>query len=729
MSKRHRRVSTTGRPPSRAGANRKPSFFAELRRRHVWRVAAVYAVTAWLLLQLVNILLPTFGAPEWVLKVLIVIFAIFCPVALVLAWAFELTPAGVRRTVPAHHEAAPPSEHRRRIGRNINITISVVLAAAVGVLAWQLTTRPVKVVLPATTIAPAAATAIPPKSIAVLPFENLSADRKNDYFVAGMQGLILTKLAGIGGIKVISRTSTMQYGSHPADLGTIGRQLGVATILEGSVQKAGNEVLINLQLIDAQTNAHLWAESYRRTLNDIFGVEGEVAVKVAAALDAELTPEETARLAAAPTRNQSAYNLFLRAEYRANRGSTNYDRASMKAAISLYRKAVADDPGFALAWARLSRTESTLAWFGGGSLNAKQLIAQARADAERALKLAPNLAAAHIALGYANYYGKGDYAAALKAFDAALALRPNDAGALAARGYVERRQGRFDAATSSLKQALAYDPLNSTLAFDLGVTCMGISRYADAETWFRRALALEPDNLNAKRRLSVTILLASGDVRRALIAAAGAAPLLKLYRVRLLTYQRKYREAIALLESVPDKRDIFFIIRGGPKALRLAGLYRLAGESARARRLFAQALPEIRAQLARQRGITLALVWHNFASVQLGLGHTAEALHAIGESQTILAETEDRAYGPILMAFNAGLYAEARRPDLAAPLLAKALTTPGIGFYYSPVLLWLDPTWDPIREDPGFQALLTKYAKYKPAVIYDATLAAGASAT
>lgn len=302
--------------------------------------------------------------------------------------------------------------------------------------------------------------AAPPNraSIAVLPFENLSSDRNNEYFAAGMQELILTRLADIGNLKVIARTSTQQYASHPADLRTIGQQLGVAAVLEGSVQKAGNRVLINVQLIDARTQSHVWAQAYTRKLDDIIGVEGEVARQVAAALDAKLSPTQAARLTTVPTANRTAWDLFLRAEYQAYMGYSHGDTASMKAAIALYRQAVEQDPGFALAHARLSFGESRLAWWGGGGEDVAALRQQAHADAERALQLQPDLAASHLAIGYSEYWGHANYGAALKAFSAALEIEPDNADAFAAQGYIQSHLGHFDKATASLQKALTLDP-------------------------------------------------------------------------------------------------------------------------------------------------------------------------------------------------------------------------------------------------------------------------------
>ncbi|MGA9853062.1 MAG: tetratricopeptide repeat protein [Gammaproteobacteria bacterium] len=676
--------------------NTQPGFFARLKQHHIYRVAVGYGTVIAVGIQVVARAFPYFGWSAAVPAVIIILIAGF-PLVTVLAWLLVKSTDITQQTV-----------WQKRHWKLGAIVTPVVIAAVVisGIYAWRLSEHHAQHL--------ADMTAIPAKSIAVLPFENLSADKNNDYFVAGMQDLILTKLADIGDLKVISRTSTLNYGSHPENLTTVGEQLGVATLLEGSVQKAGNQVLINVQLIDARTDSHIWAQSYTRTLENVFGVEGDVAGQIAMALQAKLSPAETASLAAVPTQNRAAYDLFLRAEYQTNKGQINYDTASWKAAIPLYRQAVGQDPNFALAWARLSYNESELAWFGGGGLDVKQLNQQARADAERALQLQPNLAAAHLAVGYSDYWGRGDYDAALQAFAAALALKPNDADTLAAQAFVERRQGRFDDAITSLRQALALDPRNSALAFELGLTYMKVSRYADAETSFQHALALDPDNRNAKSNYANAILFSTGDIPRALAAAQGDDPALKLVRVALLTAQRKYREALTLLDSIPDTPDNF-ATNGGSKAEQMADLYYWdIGDKGRARTLYQQALPKLRAQLEVQQGINLAFVWQSIADTELGLGHTAEALDAVAKSQAISDRSGDHTYGPVIMLNNAGNYANARRPDLAVPLLARALASPGIGDSYSPVMLWLDPLWNSIRRDPSFQALLKKYASDNP---------------
>ena len=696
-------------------------FLAELKRRNVLRAGALYVAGVWALGQGLSQFSPALGLPDWTTRWFLIATAVGFPFWLAFAWFYEFTPKGFKRD----NEIAQDAPMRHSNARLLEFAIIGVLAVAVVLLVTNTLVWHKGAGLQA-----AASAAIPAKSIAVLPFENLSNDKNNEYFVAGMQDMILTKLADIGELKVISRTSTTKYASHPDDLKTIAQQLGVATILEGSVQKVGKQVLINVQLIDAHSDSHIWAQSYQRTLDNVFGVEGKVAEMIAQALKAKLSPAETRRLATALSPDPAANDLFLRAEYLANKGNINYDTASMKAAIALYQKAVTANPKFALALARLSYMQSHLAFLGGGGIAAPALVASARANAERALALQPDSADAHLAMGYSDYYGRSDYPAALKAFAAVLQARPNDADAMAATAFVLRRQGHFDAAIAQLQAALERDPRNTIIAFNLGVTDLTVRRYADAEQGFQRALALDPNNINAKLLYSYAIVFDSGNVERALAQVQGNDPQLKGQRVLLFYLQRNYHAAIELLDSIADTPDNF-AYRGGPKAMQLGNLYRLAGDTARARPLFEQALPQVRAELGAEAGsaIELSFVWGNIANVELGLGQTKAALAAIAKSQALVTQSGDHVNGPQNTLANAMLYAEAGRAGLAVPLLEQFFAAPGSGLDYAPLLLWIDPAWDPIHHDPRFQALLKKYAKYKPAtagVAAPASTAAGA---
>jgi TolB-like protein/cytochrome c-type biogenesis protein CcmH/NrfG len=670
-----------------------------MKQRKLVQWALAYLAGAWALLQLLDMMAGSYGWPTLVMRAALGAASLGFVVVLVLAWY--------------HGERGA-----QKVSGTELLLLALVLAVG-GALVWR---SGVQVTVPGISdgsgepVKPASVPEVPAKSIAVLPFENLSADRDNEYFVAGMQDLILTKLAEIGELKVISRTSTMKYRSRPENLRQVGAELGVANVLEGSVQRRGNAVLISVQLVDAATDTHLWAESYQRTLDNVFGVEGEVAGKVADALKAKLSPAVAVRLAASLSDDPAADDLYLRAEYFTARGDTDFDTAQYKQAIPLYRQAIARVPAFPLALARLSYAESVLAWFGGGGEDVGRLRADAREHAEQVLALAPELPEAQLAMGFSNYYGRGDYAAALRNFQAALKLRPNDDKALTAQGYVLRRQGRFDAALDSLARAQVRDPRNSALALTQGETLMMLFRYPEAGAALRRALVLDPTNVQARFRLSCTILLSRGDIPAALAAAQGDEPKLRVWRMILLTYQRNYREALALLDSVPDTPDNFDQSNYGRKALMKADLYRSLGDAAQARALYAQAMPQERAMLDAVGGVGIraAEAWAFVARAELGLGHTDKALEALARSRAFVEEARDYSDGPSRMAMIAVTYAKANRADLAVPMLAKALDTPGVGVNYAPAMLWLDPALDPIRGDAGFRALLRRYAKYKP---------------
>src|SRR5213594_1738407 len=305
-------------------------FFEEVKRRKVYRVAVAYVIAAGGIIQLGSAAFPAWELPNWALRLVIVLLLVGFPVALILAWAYDVTPQGIQATPKV------PGGHRRR---NIILLVAagVIISTAAGFF-----------------LLPRASARKIDKSIAVLPFENLSDEKANAYFADGIQDEILTKLAGIGDLKVISRKSTAKYKSTPEDLKTVARELGVATVLEGSVQRAGDKVRVNVQLIDARSDMHLWAKSYDRNFNDIFAVESDVAQEIADTLRAKLSPSQAKVLAAAPTRDTGAYDLFLKGEYEKRQAEGTESVDFFDRAETFYRKALARDPSFALAYARLA---------------------------------------------------------------------------------------------------------------------------------------------------------------------------------------------------------------------------------------------------------------------------------------------------------------------------------------------------------------------------------------
>src|SRR5438045_3841694 len=330
------------------------NFLSELKRRNVYKVAIAYAVVGWLVIQVSSTVLPTFHAPEWVVQTLVMLVALGFPIALVIAWAFELTPEGLKR---AEDVDLPLAKRAKSHGWIYVVIIGALLSVAVFLLGRYTarnTVTPRENASAART--EAATTAIPQKSIAVLPFENLSDDKNAAYFADGVQDEILTKLASIADLKVISRTSTAKYKSKPEDLKTVSQQLGVATVLEGSVQKAGDKVRVNVQLIDARVDSHLWAKTYDRDIKDVFAVESEVAQEIADSLQAKLSPAEANTLATAPTKDTAAYDLFLKGESQLRAANASLRPESFDEAITWYQQAIARDPNFALAMARLAES-------------------------------------------------------------------------------------------------------------------------------------------------------------------------------------------------------------------------------------------------------------------------------------------------------------------------------------------------------------------------------------
>src|SRR6266487_1028605 len=345
------------------------NFFAELKRRNVYKVAVAYAVVGWLVIQVSSTVLPAFHAPEWVVQTLIVLLAIGFPIALVIAWAFELTPEGLKRAedvdalLATNVGVAPPARPKSHAWIYV-VAIGAVLSIGLFLLGrYTARSDAVSRSTSEELRRDKQSSSIPQKSIAVLPFENLSDEKANAYFAEGIQNEILTRLASVRDLKVISRTSTAKYQSKPDNLKTVAQDLGVSTVLEGAVQKAGEIVRVNVQLINTHSDTHLWAKSYDREVKDVLGVESEVAEEIAEALRANLSPNESHALAAVRTPDTEAYDLFLRGEYELRQAENSrtaeaYDRADV-----FYRQALARDPNFAEAAAELTRSRLSRHWF------------------------------------------------------------------------------------------------------------------------------------------------------------------------------------------------------------------------------------------------------------------------------------------------------------------------------------------------------------------------------
>ena len=544
--------------------------------------------------------------------------------------------------------------------------------------------------------------------IAVLPFQNLSAGGPNAYFASGLHDELLTQLAKVAALKVISRTSVMAYATTAKPLRQIAGELGVGSIVEGSVQVAGNRLRVNVQLIDAATDEHLWAERYDRSLDDAFAIQSDVAQRIVEEVGATLAPQERQGLTEAPTADPEAYRLFLQGEeYRRRPGNF---KVNLVSAQKLYERALALDPNFALAHAGLSIVHGTMLWFGydpAPTRAAKQL-----AEAETALRLAPRLSRAHMAMGLVHYRTQLDYRRALEEFQIALRAAPNDAELLAFVGYAERRLGHWAAVDSAYQRLILLDPRNADYAGDLGgVTYMFVRRYADAVRALDRAVALAPDLALYAVAKGYVYVLWKGDLDTLRLLATvpadmdlGSGLSSVMVRAELLLWERKADSLLALsrgLQCGPRDVDEFF-----QPDLLAAWAHELRGDKQAARAAFASALGVLAMEpdagplgfvVHAQRGAALA-----------GLGRKVEALEEVRwlRESRICREDHYEA-GPTAARARAIILAQLGESDAALDEIQRLLAGPTPLTVHT---LRLDPRWDPIREHPRFKALLVKYA-------------------
>ena len=664
------------------------SFFSELKRRNVYKIGAMYAVAGWLLVQIATQVLPIFNVSALVQRVIVLIVVAGFPIALVLSWIYELTPEGIART----DQVAPSDSIARYTGRKLNIITIGVLGLAVIFLLAQRYILPQK---------PVETVAVSDKSVAVLPFENLSDDKANAYFAEGIQDEILTRLAKIGALKVISRTSTQHYASSPDNLPEIAKQLGVANILEGSVQKAGDSVHINVQLIRAATDAHLWAEIYNRKLDDIFGVEGEVAGSIAEQLNAKLSGAEAEALAKKPTDNVAAYDAYLRGLALEGAG---YDYATTRKRVAAYAEATRLDPKFASAWAYLALDTGYLYF---NNVDPAQYTADSvKLAVDTALQLQPQLTEAQMAQGHYRYRVLHDFAGAQQIFEAVLQHSPNDYEALQSLGLVERRQGRWEQALAHLEQAAKLDPRNAGLMVTIGgETLFNMRRFSEEREWLDRALTLAPGNAQAIY-YKVNSYQSEGrldDAARVLdsIAQADNDPGIAYARSFQRLYERRYATAIAELQPLVVQPEASLNGYGPALALNLGIAQHAAGQSAQAQATFEHLIAQIEPLASHvddsQMPVTLALAYASAGRQQAALDQAHHAIDLYRPDAIFLPNAETAL---------AQVQAIGGDHDAAIAALEPLLKVPaGI----TPALLQLDPAWDPLRADPRFQALLKEH--------------------
>jgi len=655
-------------------------FFEEVKRRKVYRVAAAYIIAAGGIIQLASAAFPAWELPNWALRLVIVALLMGFPIALILAWVYDITAQGVRATPTP----AIPGSHRRR---NIVMLVltGVIISAAAGFF-----------------LLPHVSAHKCDKSIAVLPFENLSDEKENAYFADGIQDDVLTNLSKVGDLKVISRTSVMPYRGKASSVREIGKALGVGAILEGSVRRMGNRVRVNVQLINADTDEHMWAEDYDRDLTDVFAIQTDLAQQIVRELQAKLSPMEKAQIERRPTENGEAYLAFMQGHemfYRADKFRSNTEKAEQ-----LFEKATKLDPNFAGAFAALAWVHD---WNYHDFDPTPARKEKAQAAAVEALRLQPNLPEAHLAMGFYYYYCERDYQAALDEFAIAKLSLPNSPEVYMAIGAIERRQGKWKESTANLQKAASLSPKDAWVLQNLADNYYATRSFEAADKIFDRAIEAAPSSFGPRAEKAKLAIDWKGDLsemEKALTQVpTGVDPdgLVTFARVQLLLLQRKFSDALAVLQQSPQGGAHF----DRPRELFEGAIYSFLNDKEKALSAFERARPIAEKALRESpddasRHVTLGLILAGLGDKELAIAEGKRAVQLLPESQ-------DAFDGPKMTVALAQIYAWTGESDQAIQLLDRSLSTPmGVTVPF----LKLDPMWEPLRNDPRFQALIDRYA-------------------
>jgi TolB-like protein/Flp pilus assembly protein TadD len=647
-------------------------FFSELKRRKVYRVAIAYVVAAWVVAQVVTQIFPVFEVSQWALRSMIVLLITGFPIALILAWAFDITPEGIKRTDDVDLAQA----QRRR------------------------------------------AEAIPAKSIAVLPFENLSDDPENAYFADGVHDDILSSLAKISDLKVISRTSVRQYKEGVRNLREIAQALGVAHILEGTVRRTGNRVRVNAQLINAQTDAHIWGDTFDRELENLFALQSELADRITEALRVNLSAQERASMQIHPTSDLAAYELFLRARDLFRWSGVGDPLENGEKALRLIDQAVAHDPQFALAYCLGSRLNAELYWFGHDRSRAR--LTNAKAAADVALRLQPDLGDAHLAMAFFHYHGYRDYKRARTEIEIAQRATPNDAEVWDGAGAIDRREGQWDEAIANFEKARYLDPRNFSVISNLAETLIAMGRYSEAQHAIDNALLVNPNAyLFSIARASID-LKKSGDTAP-LRAALSAIPrdfdpggAVATVEIRLSLMERDFEKAARMLAASAHDRfaDSGFGGTAGmidgytfPKSWYEGLVARAHGNIDMAQHAFEEAGRVVKADLRQWPDDMKAIMMS--ALIHAAVGRKEDALREGRRAVELLPISRDAYDGPILATNLAAIYAQVGEHDLALEQLATLVEVPNGP---TPGTLRVELEWDALRADPRFDKIVTAIA-------------------
>ncbi len=676
------------------------NFVGELKRRNVYRVAIAYAVVAWLLMQIATQVFPFLEIPNWAIRLVIMLIVIGFPIALVIAWAFELTPEGIKRTEDV--DLSPTLT--RKTGRKLDFFIIAVLLLVIGILLFQ-------------RLHPNASPAVsssPEKSIAVLPFENFSEDKAFAFFADGVQDEILTDLAKIADLKVISRTSVMQYKNvSTRNLPEIAQALKVAHLLEGSVQRSGNRVRVSAQLIDARNDTHVWAEKYDRDLADVFAIQSEIAEKIAEQLQAKLSPTEKSAMNERPTSDMVAYDLYLQAKELIYDVVNARERENYFKAVQLLDQAIARDPAFLLAHCQLAYAHDFI--YHQDYDHTETRLALAETSVRAAVRLQPDSGETDLAAAIHFYWGYRNYDRAREELAKARHALPNNAQIFKFLGLIDRRQGRWDEAVQNVERAVDLDPRNQDTLGDLEDTYFKQRRYEEAVAVAYRALALQPRS--ALLRVFPALIGVEADANIAplratlnMIEAEGPASAAQVADISFRTALRERDPAgtARALVNIPSESYIQEADYPVPHAWHEGLLAKLRQDAPVAHAAFMAARAEteklVRAEPGNARPLSaLALI-----DAELG-----EKERAISEGRTasdILPPAKDAISGVLLVTNLARIYALTGEKDLALRQLEIVSKLP---FGPSYGQLRLDPEWDSLRGDSRFKKIVASLAPKK----------------
>ncbi len=682
------------------------SFFTELKRRRVYSVAAAYIVSAWLLIQVATQVFPFFNVANWVVRLIVVLAIIGFPIAVVCSWAFEITPEGIKL------EGDIDRRITRKTGRKLTALIVIVAAVAAGVTVFRFlhSQQDIKAAKQ-----PPLAVAIESKSIAVLPFENLSEEKANAYFADGIQDEILVRLAKIADLKVISRTSTQHYKSAPENLRKVGKELGVAHLLEGSVQRTANRVRVNAQLIDARTDAHLWAQTYDRDLADVFAIQSEIAKAIAGQLQAKLSPNEKKAIEQPPTTDLAAFDLYSRAKSLLLKAafSATYD-PDVRKAIELLDEAVKRDPSFFDAYCQLAYAHE-YRYGQTGSDHTPARLALAEAAVQAATRLRPDAAETHLARAQYLYYGLRDYAGALAELEIARRGLPNDPRLVEVTGYILRRRGQQEEGLQNLQRAVQLDPRNFDILQQIALSYQFVGRYADSIAAMDRALAIVPDSVETQDLRGLFYFFWKADTRPPLqaidailaqepSAIAVAADTWFLCALADRDPATAERALVAVGDNACWSEGVIRLSRSFGEGL----LARMTKDEARARTAFeaARAQQEKIVQEQPDYGPALCVL----GLIDAALGRKDLALEEGRRAIALTPVEKDVNNGSRVLQYFAITAAWAGEKEFALQQLEAGLRAPQASQMLSYGALKLLPFWDPLRGDPRFEKIVASLA-------------------